>query len=182
MRKWPNLANALLFNLSWLAIVLTQSPVIAPLVVAMHLLLHGVVIGAGHGELRLIAGVTLGGAILDQALFRAGVFNLAGQPALAPLWLACLWPVFATTLMHSFAVLQNRIVLAAACGAVGGALSYIAGVRLSAIEFASTLWGPVLLALLWAAIFPLLLQVAARLQGRPDALQAWHPRVPRAFD
>ncbi len=93
------------------------------------------------------------------------MFNLAGQPALAPLWLACLWPVFATTLMHSFAVLQNRLLLAAVCGALGGALSYIAGVRLSAMEFASPLWGPVLLGALWAAVFPLLLQVAARLRS-----------------
>ena len=180
MSKWPNIANAILFNLSWLAIVLTQSPVIAPLIVAVHLLLHYRVMP--KGELRLIAGVTVGGAIIDQMLFKVGVFNLAGQPGLAPLWMTCLWPVFATTLMHSFAVLQNRVLLAAACGAVGGSLSYIAGVRLSAMEFASPLWGPVIVGILWAAVFPLLLQIAARLQDRRDALQSWSPPVRRAFD
>jgi len=180
--KWPNIANAILFNLSWLAIVLTQSPIIAPLIVALHLLLHCSVMGKGKGELRLIAGVTLGGAIIDQMMFKAGVFNLAGQPGLAPLWMTCLWPVFATTLMHSFAVLQNRVWLAAACGALGGALSYIAGVRLSAMEFASPLWGPVLVGILWSAVFPLLLQIAARLQDQRDALQSWSPPVRRAFD
>lgn len=175
-----NIANAVLFNISWFAIVLTQSPLLAPLIVVAHVLLHWRLFGKGKGELRLIAGVTLCGAVIDQLLFKSGVFNIAGQPALAPLWLTCLWPVFATTLMHSLAGLQDRIFLAAVCGALGGALSYTAGVRLSAVEFAAPFWGPVLLGILWAAIFPVLLQIAARCKGQRDALQAWQPQ--RAFD
>jgi hypothetical protein len=177
-----NVANALLFNLSWLAIVLTQSPFIAPVIVVAHLLLHFRFMGKGKGELLLIAAVTLCGAAVDQLLFKAGVLKLAGQPALAPLWLACLWPVFATTLMHCLAGFQHRVLLAAAFGALGGALSYAAGVRLSAVEFGSPLWGPVVLAALWAAVFPLLLQIAARLQSQCDAPQSWSPPVRRAFD
>jgi hypothetical protein len=182
MKVPVNIINVVLFNISWFAIVLSQSPLIAPIIVGMHLLLHCSVMGKGKDELRLIGGVTLCGVIVDQLLFKVGIFNLAGQPALAPLWLSCLWPVFASTLMHSFVVFQNRIALAVVCGALGGALSYIAGVRMSAVEFASPLWGPLLLAALWAFMFPLLVQIATRLQNRRDALQSWSPQVRRAFD
>lgn len=182
MKVPANIINIVLFNISWVAIVLSQSSLIALIIVGIHLLLHWCVMGKGQDELRLIGGVTLCGVIVDQLLFKAGVFNLAGQPALAPLWLSCLWPVFASTLMHSFVVFQNRIALAVVCGALGGALSYIAGVRLSAVEFGSPLWGPVLLGTLWAVLFPLVVQSAARLQNRRDALQSWSPQVRRACD
>jgi Protein of unknown function (DUF2878) len=182
MKVPVNIVNIVLFNISWLAIVLSQSSLVAPMIVGIHLLLHWLVMGKGKDELRLIGGVTLCGVIVDQLLFQAGVFNLAGQPALAPLWLSCLWPVFASTLMHSLVVFQNRIAFAAMCGALGGALSYIAGVRMSAVDFASPLWGPVLLGTLWAVIFPLLMQIAARLQSQRDALQSWSPHGRRAFD
>ncbi len=177
-----NIVNAVLFNASWLAIVLTQSPLIAPAVVCVYLLLHFSIMGNGKSELRLIAGITLCGVVIDQLLFRVGVFNVAGQPALAPLWLTCLWPVFATTLMHSMAVFQNRMLLAAAFGAVGGALSYSAGVSLSAVEFGSPAWGPVILGVLWAVFFPLMLHVSARLSEQRDPLQSWNPQARRAFD
>jgi len=182
MKVPVNIINVVLFNISWFAIVLSQSSLIALVVVGIHLLLHWYVMGKGRDEVRLIMGVTVCGVIVDQLLFKAGVFNLAGQPALAPLWLSSLWPVFASTLMHSFVVFQNRIPLAVVCGALGGALSYIGGVRLSAVDFASPLWGPLLVGILWAFMFPLLVQVAARLQNRRDALQSWSPQVRRACD
>jgi Protein of unknown function (DUF2878) len=174
--------NAALFNLSWLAIVLTHSSLLAPTILVVHLLAHFRFMGRGRGELYLIAAVTVLGACVDQVLFRTGVFNLAGQPALAPLWLTCLWPVFATTLMHTFAGFQHRILFAVIFGAVGGALSYTAGVRLTAVEFGSPLWGPVILGALWAVVFPLLLMLSARCSSPGDPLQAWTPAERRAFD
>jgi Protein of unknown function (DUF2878) len=176
--------NAMLFNLAWFAIVLTQSSALAPAIVIVYLLAHFRFMGRGRSELLLVVAVTVFGACVDQLLFQGGVFNLAGQPALAPLWLICLWPVFATTLMHAFAGLQHRLFLAVVVGASGGALSYIAGVRLTDIDFGSPLWGPVVLGLLWAVIFPALLAIAARLIAPADPLQAWSPAPVerRAFD
>lgn len=176
------LGNAVLFNLSWIAIVMTHSSVIALAIVVLHLAVHFVLLGKGRSEAVLVAGVTLLGAVLDQLLFLTGVFTLAGQPALAPFWLACLWPVFATSLMHAFEGLQHRPSLAAVVGAVGGALSYFAGARLTAVEFSSPLWGPTVIALLWAVLFPLLLKCATRLSRHSDPLQSWEPAVRRAFD
>jgi hypothetical protein len=158
-------ANGLMFNISWLAIVLTHSSLLAPAVVLLHLLLHFRWFGHGAVEARLIVVVTGVGVVLDQILFMAGVLTSPGALPLAPLWLSCLWPVLATTLMHAFSGLRKRLVLASLFGAVGGAGSYVAGTRLSDVEFASMVWGPAVMAAAWALLFPALL-VGASLATR----------------
>ena len=155
--------NVLMFNAAWFAILLTQSSVIAPMIVALSLFAHFQVMGKGKPELLLIAGVTFLGFVIDQILFGMDVFNLAGKAAPAPLWLTCLWPVFATTLMHAFDWLQGRVIVSSVVGAVGGCLSYIAGVRLTLIEFGSGMWGPLIIATLWAIIFPLFLKISEKI-------------------
>ncbi len=156
---WYTLLNAMMFNVTWLIIVTTESSLLAPAMVALHLLVHFAVMGKGRVELRLIAQVTLLGVALDQLLFHFEVFLVSGRAALPPLWLTCLWPVLATTLMHAFSGLQNRHVFAALLGAIGGAASFVAGTRLTAVSFESTLWGPFIIAVLWAVLFPVLLQL-----------------------
>ena len=157
--------NGLLFNLSWLAIVLPHSSRWAPLVVILHLLVHFRFFGYGVAEARLVLIVTMMGLLLDQIFFLTRVFTVSGAPSLAPLWLSCLWPVLATTLMHSFGALQQRLLLAAVVGGVGGALTYMAGTRLSDVDFVSAVWGPVTMALTWAMLFPALLVGASLASG-----------------
>ena len=153
--------NGLLFNLSWLAIVSSQSLWVAIPVVVVHLAVHLAWLGGGMRELRFIAAVAVFGLALDQFLFALGLFQLNGEAALAPLWLGCLWPVLATTLNHAFATLQKNLALAAVLGAAGGAGSYYAGTQMSAVGFASLPVGLVVIAMLWAALFPAL-ALAAR--------------------
>ena len=112
------LGNGVMFNISWLAIVSSESLPIAAGVVAAHLLIHQLWIGRGRRELAFIAGVALFGLLLDQALFAMGVFTLDGRLATAPLWLTCLWPALATTLDHAFAGLQRMPVVAAILGGI----------------------------------------------------------------
>ena len=154
------LANGVLFNISWLLIVSTHSIFLAPAIAALHLLVHFTFMGRGLVEARLVLWVTLVGFLLDQVLFTVGVFTVAGQLSFAPLWINCLWPVLATTLMHAFSGLQQRLVLAIVVGAIGGAASYVAGTRLSDIAFASLFWGPIIMAITWAIVFPSLLLTA----------------------
>jgi hypothetical protein len=154
------LTNGLTFNISWFAIVYTHSPYWAPAIAAIHLLLHFSTIGRGLVEVQFVMGVSLLGFTLDQILFAGGVFQSPHSVAFAPLWISCLWPVLATTFMHAFCALQHRLTLASIAGAIGGGLSYVAGAQMSDVEFVSTLWGPVFMGSLWAALFPLLLVVA----------------------
>ena len=166
------LVNATLFNISWLLIVLSESPIIAPLVALAHLGLHAALVGFSIREARLIAAVTLLGLSVDLALFGAGVFTVNGEAALPPVWMSCLWPVLATTLCHAFSVLRERLVVAAVFGAVGGGLSYTAGTSLTAVAFFAEPWGAVLLGVLWAALFPSLVMLAARMV--PDEQATLH--------
>ena len=75
--------NALLFNVSWFAIVATHSSVLAPLVVLTHLAVHFSMVGFQRSEGQFVLLVTLVGLVLDQLLFALGV--LAGPSLLAPL-------------------------------------------------------------------------------------------------
>lgn len=159
-------ASAVLFNISWLAIVASQSNAVAPAVVVAHLLVHFWLLGRDAGEVRLVLLLSALGFGLDHLLFSAGLFTVAGGAGGAPLWLSCLWPVFATTLCHAFHPLWGRIPLATLAGAVGGTGSYIAGTRLTAVAFSDPLWGPVALAILWGLLFPALLALAARMVKR----------------
>ncbi|NQX88728.1 MAG: DUF2878 domain-containing protein [Halioglobus sp.] len=148
--------NGLLFNLSWFAIVVSHSPLIAPIIVLLHLFIHFRWFAYGIVEARFIIVVTAVGAVLDQILFFAGILTSYSHGPFAPLWLSCLWPVLATTLMHAFSGLQSRLALASVVGAIGGAGSYVAGTRLSDVAFTSFIWGPVVMAVAWAILFPAL--------------------------
>ncbi len=152
-------ANGLLFNISWLVIVVSESAAVAVAQVLLHLTLHFYFLGRGFPELRLVAVIALGGYVLDQILFYTGVFTSAGQASAVPLWMHCLWPVFATTLCHAFAGFAARPLIAAVVGGVSAALSYIAGVRLTAVAFGDPLLSPLLIGLLWAVMFPALLRL-----------------------
>lgn len=159
LRMFYPVINGLLFNLAWFAIVATQSPVIAPLAAGLYLLVHFWVMGEGRLEAMVIVQVTLIGLVVDRILFMAGVFTIDGAAAAPPLWMLCIWPVLATTLMHAFSGLQQRPLVAAVAGGIGGAASFIAGTRLTDVAFGSELFGPIIMATLWAILFPLLLQI-----------------------
>lgn len=152
--------NGLMFNISWLAIVSSQSLLIAPTVALAHVAIHQLWLGRGHRELVFITGVSLFGLLLDQALFAVGLFTLDGERALAPLWLSCLWPVLATTFHHAFAGLQRLPVVAGVLGGIGGVGSYYAGTAMSAVGFADPVYGLAFIGALWAGLFPAIATVA----------------------
>ena len=158
-----SLGNGLMFNITWLLIIYTQSSLLAPLLALAHVGLHLVWLPRKRGEMLYILIISLFGLALDQLLFASGLFLLAGSVAFAPIWLSCLWPVLATTSMHAFAGLQRRPLLASLFGAFGGYGSYMLGTRLSAVEFGFS-QAPLVIAAIWALLFPLMLWLAARLQ------------------
>ncbi len=53
------------------------------------------------------------------------------------------------------------MLMAALLGAIGGVASYTAGTRLTEVAFGYGLYGPIIIGLLWAALFPGLLELAA---------------------
>ncbi|MDE1165057.1 MAG: DUF2878 domain-containing protein [Pseudomonas sp.] len=152
------LANALLFQAGWFACVIGGDSawlLLALAVLALHV--------AWHGEARLLIEAFGLGVLLDSALMWAGVYDFRPSGMVIPLWLALLWPLFASTLRHCLAWTAEPAWLAAALGAVGGPLSYYAGSQWAGVAFPYGLWPTMFgLGLLWAMILPGLHWVARR--------------------
>ena len=51
-------------------------------------------------------------------------------------------------------------VVAAILGGIGGYGSYLAGTAMSAVDFADPVYGPAIVGVLWAALFPVLALLA----------------------
>jgi len=165
------LANAAMFNLSWLLIVASESALLAWLLAAAHVALHLRLMGRGRGEWHFILAVSALGLLLDQLLFAAGVLQANGGPAPAPLWLSALWPVFATTAVHAFAGLARLPGPAAAAGALGGYASYRLGASLTAVSIGNPPLGDAVLLVLWALLFPALLAMARAMVRKGCAVE-----------
>jgi hypothetical protein len=119
-------------------------------------------------ELRLLALVTLLGGLSDALLLRSGVLHFAAAdlgPACPPSWMLALWLGFATSLNVSLRWMQGHPVWAALLGAVGGVASYAGGARLGAATLLAPVTALVLVALCWAALMPLFMWLARRLDG-----------------
>ena len=70
---------------------------------------------------------------------------------LPPLWLLCLWPLFASTLLHSLKWLFKWPSLGTLLVALGGWGSYLAGAKLTQAQLH---WpGSILIAIEWGLIF-----------------------------
>jgi hypothetical protein len=157
------LANAALFQLGWFACVAGGNSLwllVALAVLVVHLLW----ISSWAQEGRLILCVVLLGTAVDSTLRWLGVFDFHDLSPLIPLWLMLLWALLATTLRHCLKWSATPLWRASLLGALGGPLSYYAGGQLAGVHFPygqlATLIG---IGLLWAALFPLLQIMAARL-------------------
>jgi hypothetical protein len=166
------LADVVAYQIGWLGCVLGAARghawagvTAAVALAAFHLaLLDGP--ERRRNELRLFAASVVVGLVVDGTLTALGwVRYPEGQPApfLPPVWMLCLWMLFATLLPGALAWLRGRPILAAALGALGGPLAYLAGERLGAIALARGP-GPLLaLAVAWAVAIPLLLGLSRKL-------------------
>ncbi len=157
------IANAVLFQLGWLACVLGGNSLWLLLALAA-LVIHLRWISSWAAEGRLILCIVIVGTAVDSVLRYLDVFRFADASPLIPLWLMLLWALLATTLRHCLAWSARPWWLASALGAVGGALSYYGGGRLAGVQFPyGDIPTLILIGLLWAVLFPLLHLMARRL-------------------
>lgn len=147
----PLWLNAVCFQTAWFVAVLGQVPwgwcaIVWPLA-------HLYLVSDRRIELQFILSVMLIGVVVDTLLVQLGVFVFPTTPGFIPLWLVVLWSAFPTTLRHSLSWLYRNNLLAAAFGAVGGTISYLAGYRFGAVELPLGVWATVgVLAPLWAIL------------------------------
>lgn len=175
---WPNIANAIGFQLVWFCCVGaaergSQWPGLAA---AMSFGLLMLAFGRKRREDIVAVLLTLPlGLALDACFAASGWLHYApGDDAIVPVWIVALWLGFAFTLNHSLAFLRERIGLAALLALVFAPLSYLAAHRLGAVQFGGA-WSAVLpmLATAWAFVLPLIFALlrfatdAPRRQGHP---------------
>jgi hypothetical protein len=164
------LINFVSFYIGWVVCVAGAGrgmTTLGPAVVGALLVLHLILSPHATRDALLIATVGLLGWTVDTTQAVVGIFSfgrLSPAPWLCPLWLVAVWMIFATTLTSSLRWLTGRYALAALFGAAGGPLSYYYGLRLGAIEFnPNTPLTLIALALVWAAVMPLLIWLARAL-------------------
>ena len=150
------IANALLFQLGWLACVFGGDSLWLLLVaaaVAGHLLW----VSNWTAEGKLLISGFLTGSALDSFLLNLGVFDFGEPRSLIPLWLALLWLLLATTLNHCLAWSARPWWRASLLGACAGPLSYYVGAQIAGVGLPYGTWPTLLLlAVIWVLLMPVL--------------------------
>lgn len=175
-------ANFILFQAGWFATVLGAAngmPWLGPIVVLAAAVIHLRTTRLPQVEVRLLASAMTLGLVVDSLLLASGWIaypNGNWLPGLAPYWIVTLWVLFATTLNVSMRWMHGRYFIAALFGGIGGPLSYLAGSRLGAMVFVDSTAALIALAVAWAVAMPLLVWMAARMDGtrapvRPSYIQ-----------
>ena len=170
------LINVAAFKLGWLSSVFggaQQLPWLGPVVVFIAVALHLSRAERPRSELMLIASCGLIGAVFDSVLVAAGWVTFPSgmfSDVMAPYWIVTMWMLFGTTINMSMRWMRGRPFLASAFGLVGGPLAYVAGHKIGGIQFVDQAAAIAMLAVGWAVIMPLLMQLGERLDGvSPDS-------------
>ena len=106
--------NASLFNIAWLVCVIFGD-LAAVMACVVVLLLHFFLVSRHFAEAGLVLKVVILGWLVDTALFSANILTSDGDVIFPPLWLSCLWLLFATTLNHCFVWFQQHKIVAMIC-------------------------------------------------------------------
>ena len=163
--------NFILFQMGWFACVLGAAhgqPWLGTGIAAAIVAFHGMRALRPTEEFKLVGIAVLIGLLWDSLLVMLGwVAYPTGTflPGVAPHWILALWALFATALNVSMHWLKQRLLIAAALGAVCGPLSYWAAVRLGAATFVVPQSAVIALAAGWALIMPALLLLSRRYDG-----------------
>lgn len=169
-----NLANFALFQIVWFVTVLGAAAGdawIGPAAVLAFVAIHLSMIQDRGRELAYLVTIGLTGTVLDSLLMALGVTGYTttapGWPAfLVPPWIIGCWVAFAMLPRFSLAWAARWPLVAAVFGAVGGPLSFYAGLRFGATEFHPVplvTW--FVLGLQYALLCPLMLRMAPGLRA-----------------
>jgi hypothetical protein len=162
--------NFVLFQIGWFACVL-GGDWLALGFTAVALIIHARVVSQHNQEWWLIVGLAAFGVAWDSSLAAMGVLHFEqALPIGIPLWLVCLWLLFASTVFHSMAWLQVKMPLAVVFGAIFGPLSYVTGARLGVAELGDPVMSVAVMAVGWSIILPAALLVAKRLKAQAEEL------------
>lgn len=147
--------NGLAFQVSWPVCVLGGNTIAVATTVAF-LAIHLVMVQGRRTEpiFLLCAGAI--GFVFDLALLRVDL--LESTATVQPLWMICLWFLFATTVGFAMRWFDEHIIVAGVFAGIFAPLSYSVGAGLTDIDLMAPAWLTlVLIGCAWAAVLPGLL-------------------------
>lgn len=107
-------------------------------------------------------GVSVDGIHTWLGLF---VFDNGSQLTLVPIWLVAIWFGFIGTLRHSLRFMTSKPLLITVASGISAPMSYLAAMRLGAVEFPLGIWATaILISLSWMLMMPLFLFVLRTLE------------------
>jgi hypothetical protein len=164
------LINLALFQLGWPVCVLGGN-VYAVVFTVLALLLHQWLVLDNRREWMLIGIIVLCGCLWDIAMAQFGVILFTNAlPVGIPLWLVCLWFLFATTFMHSLLWMRRYLWLAALLAGVLGPASYWMGTNLTDAELRAPMMASLsIMAAGWAFLVPCGIYYAANLRQKSES-------------
>ncbi|MBA3238851.1 MAG: DUF2878 domain-containing protein [Parachlamydiaceae bacterium] len=155
--------NALFFYIGWLVCMyeaVGKYPLIGPLVVGGILIYHFIVTNEKKSDLIICLALAFLGTIVDSVYVAIGMLEYQGGfeyfPNIAPLWITSLWVLYGTSVNHSLKWMRCSVFVAAAMGAGGAISSYLAGLKLEAVNFLWEEWLVLtVIGTVWAIVVPL---------------------------
>ncbi len=155
--------NATLFQICWFACVIGGAKgVIWPAILSFSALAIFQLRPSrrAKSDLKLLFASLVLALIVDSTWIHLGWIKYSTPVPfefITPLWIALLWMAFSITLNHSLTWINKHPLLAPVLGAMGGVLSYWAGIRLGAVTFhADPILITIGLAIAWAASLQIL--------------------------
>jgi len=155
--------NFVLFQSGWFACLLLHGywPLLITVIILwVHLALIVVSEHRQSEVLFLLKTLFIGGFLEIFYLLSGALHNLDGS-LLPPLWLLCIWLLFASTLRHSLSWMRSKLWLSVLFAVLAAPVSYYAGTEFSAYtELGSPVVSLLIIAASWALVFPFLLRLA----------------------
>ena len=165
------LINALVFNIAWLVCVLGGNIIALPVALVV-IAAHCFYISDNNREIILILVVVALGVLVDSVLIRTGFLIPPNENLWPPLWLVCLWGLFATTLNHSLKWFQSHTAIAVVIGGIAGSLTYLAGTRLTDFSLKEPrLVTIAVMFVTWCFVFPFCLRLANKILVNHQVLE-----------
>ena len=149
------LINLALFQIGWFVCVV-GGDIYAVAFTLAALFIHNWLVLSSPAEWKLIGIVAVVGCLWDVLMVQTGVISYSDPTLLGiPIWLVCLWLLFATTFMHALFWMNRHLPLAMVFAAVMGPASYWLGSNLTDAELGPPLLTSLLvMAVGWALLFP----------------------------
>lgn len=148
--------NVIGYNIAWFGLVYWGNAFIP---VALVLLLsHFLFISKLNNELMFVILIASLGCMVDFSLQSTGFFIFPTTSLtplwFTPLWLIVLWFCFACTINHSLNFLSSSKWLQLIAGGIFAPLSYLAGVKLNAVDLGQSLLSTyIVLSVIWGILF-----------------------------